>query len=59
MHGTHIEDLTDRIKPRTASSILLWVIVAFVLAFFIWASFAEIERTVRSLPRATSSDNAK
>ena len=25
MHGTHLEDLTDRIKPRTASSVLLWV----------------------------------
>ncbi len=25
MHGTHLEDLTDRIKPRTASNVLLWV----------------------------------
>jgi adhesin transport system membrane fusion protein len=55
MHGTHIEDLTDRIKPRTASSILLWVIVGFVLVFFIWASFAEIERTVRGMGRVIPS----
>src|SRR5918998_928269 len=55
MHGTHIEDLTTRIKPRTASSILLWVITGFVLLFFIWAAFAEIERTVRGLGRVIPS----
>jgi adhesin transport system membrane fusion protein len=55
MHGTHIEDLTDRIKPRTASSVLLWVITAFVLIFFIWAAFAEIERTVRGMGRVIPS----
>jgi membrane fusion protein, adhesin transport system len=55
MHGTHIEDLTTRIKPRTASSILLWVITGFVLVFFIWAAFAEIERTVRGLGRVIPS----
>ena len=55
MHGTHIEDLTDRIKPRTASSILLWVITGFVLIFFVWAAFAEIERTVRGIGRVIPS----
>ena len=55
MHGTHIEDLTDRIKPRTASSILLWVITGFVVVFFIWAAFAEIERTVRGIGRVIPS----
>lgn len=55
MHGTHIEDLTDRIKPRTASSILLWVITGFVLVFFIWAAFAKIERTVRGMGRVVPS----
>ena len=55
MHGTHIEDLTDRIKPRTASSVLLWVITGFVVIFFIWAAFAEIERTVRGLGRVIPS----
>ena len=55
MHGTHIEDLTDRIKPRTASSILLWVVTGFVLIFFIWAAFAEIERTVRGMGRVIPS----
>ena len=37
MHGTHLEDLTTRIKPRTASNMLLWFVVAFILVFFIWA----------------------
>ena len=55
MHGTHIEDLTDRIKPRAASSILLWVVTGFVLIFFIWAYFAEIERTVRGMGRVIPS----
>ena len=55
MHGTHIEDLTDRIKPRTASSILLWVVTGFVVIFFIWAAFAEIERTVRGMGRVIPS----
>lgn len=47
MHGTHLEDLTTRIKPRAASSMLLWIIVAFVVAFFVWASLTELDRTVR------------
>ena len=55
MHGTHIEDLTDRIKPRTASNVLLWVVVGFVLVFFIWAAVAEIERTVRGMGRVIPS----
>ena len=55
MHGTHLEDLTDRIKPRTASSVLLWVVTGFVLTFFIWAYFAELERTVRGMGRVVPS----
>ena len=55
MHGTHLEDLTDRIKPRTASSVLLWVVTGFVLIFFLWAYFAELERTVRGMGRVISS----
>ena len=55
MHGTHIEDLTDRIKPRTASNVLLWVITGFVVVFFIWASLAKIERTVRGMGRVIPS----
>ncbi|MGZ8311411.1 MAG: HlyD family type I secretion periplasmic adaptor subunit [Allosphingosinicella sp.] len=55
MHGTHIEDLTDRIRPRTASTILLWVVTGFVVVFFVWAAFAELERTVRGMGRVIPS----
>lgn len=48
---THIEDLADRIKPRTASNILLWVMVAFFVAFVAWAALTELDRTVRGQGR--------
>ena len=44
---THIEDLADRIRPRTASNILLWVMLGFFVLFVIWASVTELDRTVR------------
>jgi adhesin transport system membrane fusion protein len=47
----HIEDLADRIKPRTASNILLWVVVAFFVAFIAWASLTELDRSVRGQGR--------
>jgi adhesin transport system membrane fusion protein len=49
MHGTHLEDLTTRIKPRTASNMLLWFVVAFMVAFFVWAALTELDRTVRGM----------
>jgi adhesin transport system membrane fusion protein len=49
MHGTHLEDLTTRIKPRTASNMLLWFVIAFVVAFFLWAGLTELDRTVRGM----------
>ena len=52
---THLEDLTDRIKPRTASNMLLWVVVGFVVIFFIWAAFTELDRTVRGQGRVIAS----
>ena len=38
MSETHIEDLTDRIRPRAASNLLLWAVVGFVVVFIVWAS---------------------
>src|ERR1044072_2128304 len=55
MHGTHLEDLTTKLKPKAASSLLLWIIVAFVVAFFIWAAFTELDRTVRGQGRVVPS----
>ena len=52
---THLEDLTTRIKPRTASNLLLWFIVAFVVVFFVWAAFTELDRTVRGMGRVIPS----
>jgi membrane fusion protein, adhesin transport system len=48
---THIEDLTDRIRPRTASNVLLWVVVAFFLIFIAWAALTKLDRTVRGQGR--------
>lgn len=55
MSETHLEDLTDKIRPRFASNLLLWGIVGFVVIFFVWAAFAEIDRTVRGLGRVIPS----
>ena len=55
MHGTHLEDFADVVKPRTASTWLLWGVTAFVVIFFIWAAFAELERTVRGMGRVIPS----
>lgn len=55
MHGTHLEDLTTRIKPRAASNLLLWGVTAFVVVFFIWAAVTELERTVRGMGRVIPS----
>lgn len=48
---THLEDLTDRIKPRTASNILLWVVIGFFVVFILWAALTELDRTVRGQGR--------
>ena len=55
MHGTHLEDLADRVKPRSASNLLLWGVTSFVIIFVIWAAFAELERTVRGMGRVIPS----
>jgi adhesin transport system membrane fusion protein len=52
---SHFEDLADRIKPRTASNVLLWAVLAFVAVFVIWAWLAEIDRTVRGNGRVIAS----
>ncbi|MGZ8286327.1 MAG: HlyD family type I secretion periplasmic adaptor subunit [Allosphingosinicella sp.] len=48
---SHIEDLTDRIKPRMASNVLLWVVIGFFVIFIIWAALTELDRTVRGQGR--------
>ncbi len=44
--GHHVEDYVDRLKPRDASNLLLWGILAFFVLFVIWAAFTKLDRTV-------------
>ncbi len=55
MSDTRIEDLTDRIKPTAASNILLWGILAFFIAFIVWASFTQLDRSVIGMGRVVPS----
>lgn len=55
MSETHLEDLADRVRPRTASNLLLWLILGFFALFVIWASFAELDRTVHAPGRIVPS----
>ena len=52
---THLEDLADRIEPRQASNVLLWVVLGFVAVFVLWASLTELDRTVRGAGRVIAS----
>jgi len=45
-HST-LESLAGRVKPRVASTVLLWLIVGFFVIFVIWAALAKLDRTVR------------
>lgn len=53
-HGT-LEDYIDKVRPATASNLLLWMIGGFVLVFIIWASLTELDRTVRGQGRVIPS----
>ena len=52
---THLEDLADRIRPRAASSLLLWLVGGFVLLFILWASLVKLDRTVHAQGRVIAS----
>jgi adhesin transport system membrane fusion protein len=54
-HHHHLEDLAARVKPRQASNVLLWAIIAFFVIFVIWASWATLDRTVRGVGRVVAS----
>lgn len=51
----NIEDYADSIKPRTASNVLLWLVLGFFVVFVVWASMAELDRTVRGTGRVIAS----
>lgn len=50
-----LEDYVSRVRPATASNILLWTIVGFLVIFIIWAALAELDRTVRGQGRVVPS----
>lgn len=50
-----LASLTDRVRPRVASSALLWIILGFFVLFIIWASVTELDRTVRGQGRVIPS----
>ena len=54
-HHTHLEDLADRVRPKALSNLLLWLIVAFVVIFVIWASVVKLDRTVHAPGRVVPS----
>lgn len=53
----HIEDLAGRIRPAAASNLLLWIVGAFFVAFFLWASLARLDRTVKGQGRVVASSH--
>ncbi|MGI4732979.1 MAG: HlyD family type I secretion periplasmic adaptor subunit [Janthinobacterium lividum] len=55
MTETHLEDLADRIRPRTASNLLLWIILGFIALFVIWASVVKLDRTIHAAGRVVPS----
>ena len=52
---THLEDLADRIEPRTASNLLLWLILGFLVIFVAWASLVQLDRTIHATGRVVPS----
>lgn len=55
MTDTHLEDLAGRIRPATASNLLLWIILGFFGIFVVWASLAKLDRTVHAPGRVIPS----
>src|SRR3546814_11648552 len=55
MTDTYLEDFATRLKPRQASNILLWAIIAFFVIFIAWAALTELDRTVHAQGRVIPS----
>lgn len=56
MSDTHLENLADRLRPRSASNLLLWVIVGFFALFVLWASLVKLDRTIHAAGRVIPSN---
>ena len=55
MKHVSLEDQVGRMRPNTAANVLLWVILAFIVAFIAWAALTELDRTVRGQGRVIPS----
>ena len=55
MTDTALEDFVGRVRPARAANILLWVILAFLAFFVVWAALAKIDRSVRGQGRIVPS----
>lgn len=51
-----LEDYVDRMRPGRASSLLLWLILAFVVIFILWASLVQLDRTIHASGRIVPSN---
>lgn len=50
-----LEDLAGRIRPKTASNLLLWGVAGFFVVFVLWAALTELDRSVRAQGRVIAS----
>jgi membrane fusion protein, adhesin transport system len=50
-----LDTIQQRMRPRFASNLLLWTVLAFCAAFIAWAAMTEIDRTVRGQGRVIPS----
>ena len=55
MKHVSLEDYVGGMRPKTAANVLLWAILAFIVAFIAWAALTELDRTVRGQGRVIPS----
>lgn len=53
------EALVARIRPKFGPSLLLWLILGFFVVILIWATFTDIDRTVRGMGRVVPSSKTQ
>jgi membrane fusion protein, adhesin transport system len=51
----HLDELAKRLKPASASNLLLWLIFGFFVVFILWASLVKLDRTVHAAGRIVPS----
>lgn len=48
LHGGRLEDIAHRVRPGSASNLLLWVVVGLFAVALVWAWLTVLDRTVRA-----------